>query len=380
MKRSPGIAIKLLTILMAIGIAGGLGWYTLDQKKEAETLSAQGTKSASFVDSKTADTQEENPIADIKKAKESSESLYTKLSKKEPVRIAVLGDTFGVSSGASEGHEWDAVLKDTLEKNYGSDVTIDNFAVAVTTAFQGYCTVKQNKWDDYDLAIVCFGSMDQNGEIGTFQRDYESIIRGLRRANSQMVIMPMVSTYVSDSNFSGTVRDIASQYGLTCVNMNNAFVDSGKSEDELTTDGVYPNDDGYALYANAIAVAIDQNVQSGVTVSTKKVSAQYDGVKEMDKFKFISADDLTYVSDNQYSYTGDATVLGISYEPAGSGSDSITIEVNGYTYKTIDCVTSYDLDKTHYAIGAVDLSEDDTVTITVNSDSGVKFNGITVSR
>ena len=370
----------MLTILMAIGIAGGLGWYTLDQKKEAETLSAQGTKSASFVDSKTADTQEENPIADIKKAKESSESLYTKLSKKEPVRIAVLGDTFGVSSGASEGHEWDAVLKDTLEKNYGSDVTIDNFAVAVTTAFQGYCTVKQNKWDDYDLAIVCFGSMDQNGEIGTFQRDYESIIRGLRRANSQMVIMPMVSTYVSDSNFSGTVRDIASQYGLTCVNMNNAFVDSGKSEDELTTDGVYPNDDGYALYANAIAVAIDQNVQSGVTVSTKKVSAQYDGVKEMDKFKFISADDLTYVSDNQYSYTGDATVLGISYEPAGSGSDSITIEVNGYTYKTIDCVTSYDLDKTHYAIGAVDLSEDDTVTITVNSDSGVKFNGITVSR
>ncbi len=380
MKRSPGVGIKLLTVMMAIGIAGGLSWYTLDQKKEAENLSAQGTKAASFVDSSTTDTQEENPIADIKNAKKSSESLYTKLSKKEPVRIAVLGDTFGVSSGASEGHEWDTVLKDTLEKNYGSDVTVDNFAVAVTTAFQGYCTVKQNKWDDYDLAIVCFGSMDQNGEIGTFQRDYESIIRGLRRANAQMVIMPMVSTYVSDSNFSGTVRDIASQYGLTCVNMNNAFVDSGKSEDELTTDGVYPNDDGYALYANAIAVAIDQNIQSGVTASTKKVSAQYDGVKEMDKFKFISADDLTYVSDNQYSYTGDATVLGISYEPASSGSDSIAIEVNGYTYKTIDCVTSYDLDKTHYAIGAVDLSEDDTVTITVNSDSGVKFNGITVSR
>lgn len=380
MKRSPGIFIKLLTVLMAIAIAAGLGWYTFNQKKAAENLSAQNKNSASFVDSNTEDAPQDNPISEIKNAKESSDSLYTKLSKKEPVRIAVLGDTFGASSGATEGNEWDTVLKSTLEQNYGSDVTIDNFAVAVTTAFQGYCTVKQNKWDEYDLAIVCFGSMDQNGEISTFQRDYESIIRGLRRANSQMVIMPMISTYVSDSNFSGTVRDIASQYQLTCVNMNNAFVDSGKDESELTTDGVYPNDEGYALYANAIAVAIDQNIQSGVTVSTKKISAQYDGVKEMDKFQFIKADDLTYVSDNEYSYTGDATVLGVSYEPAGSGSDSITIEVNGYTYKTIDCVTSYDLDKTHYAIGAVDLTEDDTVTIIVNSDSGVKFNGITVSR
>lgn len=379
MKRSPGILIKLLTILMAIGIAGGLGWYTMDQKEEAENLSAQNKSSASFVDKNTAE-EEEAANSDTQSGTKSADSLYTKLSNREAVHIGIIGDTFAVSSGASEGKEWDTVLKSTLEQNYESEVTVDNFAVAVTTAFQGYCTVKQNNWDDYDLVIVCFGSMDQNGEVATFQRDYESIIRALRRANSQMVIMPMISTYVSDSDFSGTVRDIASQYQLTCLNMNNAFVDSGKDESELTTDGVYPNDEGYALYANAVAVAIEENIQSGATVSSKKIAAQYNGVKQMDDFSFVNADDLTYVSDNEYSYTGDATVLGISYEPSSSGSDSITIEVNGYTYKTIDCVTSYDLDKTHYAIGAVDLSEDDTVTIIVNSENGAKLNGITISK
>lgn len=379
-KRSPGIAIKILTVLMAIGIACGLGWYTLNQKQEAESLAAEKKNDASFVDTQANESVENNETEAEKDEKKSTESLYTKLNKGKPIQMAVIGDTFGASSGASEGNEWDTVLKTQLEQAYGSEVTVNNYSVAVTTAFQGYCTTKQQTWDECDLVIVCFGSMDQNGELGTFQRDYESIIRGLYRANSEMVIMPMISTYVSDSNYSGTVRDIASQYHLTCVNMNNAFVDSGKDESELTSDGVYPNDEGYRVYADAIAKAIEENLQSNAEVSSEKVSAQYDGVKEMDDFTSISADDLTYVSDDEYSYTGDATVLGVSYEPVNSGSDSITIMVNGYPYRNIDCVTSYDLDKTHYAIGATDLSEDDTITIIVNSDAGVIFNGITISK
>ena len=380
-KKPTSLLTKLLTIVFALAIVAGLGWSLMRQNQEAQEL--EQNNSSTFVDkTEVIDTGEdtEDTPSETKKKKKETQTLYTKLSKGKAVKIAVIGDTFGASVGATPGMEWDVKLKEALEGTYKSEVTVDNFSVAVTTAYQGYCTVKQNDWDSYDLVLVCFGSMDQNGELSYFQRDYECIIRGLRAKNDGMVIMPMISTYVNDSNYSGTVRDIADQYHLDCLNMNNAFVDSGMEEEELTTDGTYPNDTGYQLYADSVANQIAENIQNNAEIYSSKVSAQYDGVREMDSLTFVSADDLVYVSDNEYSYTGDATVLGVSYQPVSTGSDTLTILVNGYPINTIDCVTSYDLDKTHYAIGASDLSEDDTVTIRVSNDSGMEFNGIMVSE
>ncbi|MGN1014002.1 MAG: SGNH/GDSL hydrolase family protein [Butyricicoccus sp.] len=382
-KKPTGILTKILTILFALVIVAGLAWSLLSRSQESQELE-ENTKST-FVDKvEVSDTEDEGnesqSTEDKKTKKEETQTLYTKLSKGNAVKIAVIGDTFGASVGATPGEEWYVKLKEKLQETYQSEVTVDNYSVAVTTAYQGYCTVKQNEWDSYDMVLVCFGSMDQNGELSYFQRDYESIIRGLRAKNDTMVIMPMISTYVNDSNFSGTVRDIADQYQLDCLNMNNAFVDSGMDEEELTTDGTYPNDTGYQLYADAVVKKIEENIQNNAEIYNGKVSAQYDGVREMDDLTFISADDLVYVSDNEYSYTGEATVLGVSYQPTSTGSDTLTILVNGYPVNTIDCVTSYDLDKAHYAIGASDLSEDDTVTIQVNNYSGMEFNGIMVSE
>lgn len=369
-KKAPGIFTKLFTVLFAVVIVIGLVWfYIYGAGSQVINLEGSGEPSSGFTD-----TEQEKTVK-----KNTGPNLYTKLSSGEAVRIAILGDTFGASEGASEGMEWDTQLGKLLQDTYSSEVTIDNLSIRVTTAYQGYCTVMQNEWTDYDLAIVCFGSMDQNGEAEDFQRDYEAIVRNLRNKNSNLVIMPMISTYVSDSDFSGTIRSIADQYGLSCLNMKNAFVDSGMDEADLTTNDIYPNDKGYGIYAQSIADTIQQNVQDNVGVPDGAVKILYKGVRKMRKFQQLEPSELNKISDTEYTYTGEAKLLGICYMPASSGSDTITVEVNGETVSTIDCVTSYDTDKLHYAIGAVGVEEGDTVTIHSNGYSGTEFEGIVIS-
>lgn len=373
-KKSPGLVTKIFTVVFACLIVAGLVWYYSGLEKQHQEL--ENSDSKTFADAKVTEEHSKD-----EEATTSSDSLYLKLSQGKPVNIAIIGDTFGASTGATEGNQWDAQLKNMLSEKYQSEVSINNLSVAVTKAFQGYCTVMNTDWSSCDLAIVCFGSMDQNDNLQTFERDYEAIIRNLRQKNSGMVIVPMISTYVSDSNFSGTVRDIAKHYSLPSVNMNNAFVDSGKDEMELTdSDGVYPNDEGYRLYAQAVLDTIAENIQSDAIIPPEEVKVKYDEVEEMEECEFLPLDDLTYVSDNEYSYTGDAAVIGVEYLPASSGDSKIDIQVNGYTVNTIDCVTSYDLDKTHYAIGATDLEDEDTVSIIIQSGDGMTVNGITVSH
>lgn len=368
-KKAPGFFTKFFTMVFSLVIVIGLVWfYVYGSGSESAMMQGSGEPSGSFTDveKETAASAEQS-------------NLYTKLTKGEPVSIAVIGDTFGTSEGATEGQEWDVQLHQLLADSYQSEITIDNLSVGVTTAFQGYCTVMQNEWDKYDLAIVCFGSMDQNSDVETFQRDYEALVRNLRNKNRSMVIMPMISTNVTESNYSETIRSVAMQYGLSCLNTNNAFVDSGLDESSLKVDDSYPNDTGYSLYAKLIADTIQQNIQDKVTVSDDPVKILYKGVRKMRKFKMIETADLTELWEGTYSYTGEAKLLGIRYLPADSGYDTITVSVNGVTVNTIDCVTSYNNDKPHYVIGAEGVEEGDTVTIAVDGYSGTEFQGITIS-
>lgn len=369
-KKAPGIFTKLCTVLFAVVIVIGLVWFYLyGAGSQIASLEGSGETSSGFTD-----TEQETTVQ-----RSTGPNVYTKLSSGEAVRIAIIGDTFGASEGASEGKEWDTQLSELLQNAYSSEVTIDNLSVSVTTAYQGYCTVMQKEWTEYDLVIVCFGSMDQNGELEDFQRDYEAIVRNLRNKNSNLVIMPMISTYVSNSEFSETIRSVAAQYGLSCLNMKNAFVDSGMDEAALTTNDIYPNDKGYEIYAQSIAGTIQQNIQDKVGVPEGSVKILYQGVRKMRKFQQLAPSDLNAVSSTEYTYTGAAKLLGIAYMPTSTGSDTITVAVNGETVSTIDCVTSYDTDEVHYAVGAVGVEDGDTVTISVNGYGGAEFEGIVIS-
>ena len=368
-KKAPGFFTKFFTIVFSLVIVIGLVWfYVYGSGSESVMMQGSGEPSGGFTDVK------EEPAVPAEQS-----NLYTKLTKGEPVSIAIIGDTFGTSEGATEGQEWDVQLHKLLSDTYQSEITMDNLSVGVTTAYQGYCTVMQNEWDKYDLAVVCFGSMDQSGDLETFQRDYEAIVRNLRNKNRSLVIMPMISTNVTESDYSETIRSVATQYGLSCLNTNNAFVDSGLDESALKLDDKYPNDTGYSLYAKLIADTIGQNISDKVAVSADPVKILYKGVRKMRKFEMIETADLTELWEGAYSYTGEAKLLGICYMPADGGYDTITVEVNGVTVRTIDCVTSYDNDKLHYAIGAEGVEEGDTVTITVEGYSGTEFKGIVIS-
>lgn len=386
-RNPPGIGSKLITLLLLAATVGGTSYYYINVENNAQAVQNGSAESMYFVDTiEDGTTTDSGSGTAAPVVSTSSKDMYTKLSKGETVNIAVVGDTFGKSTGATEGSEWSNVLADELTEKYGSEVNVVDYSVPQTSAYQGYCTAMEKNWSDIDLAILCYGATDQTDvEITSFQRNYEAAVRALMTKNPNMTVMPMISTYVSDSNFSGTIREVAEYYGLTCLNMNNAFVDSGYTEDELLSEGgIYPNDAGYKVYADYTAQQIDEIIQSNAAPQAANInntSALYADVMKMDEYTFIDVSELTEDYDGNYSLTGrTGRIVGVAYTTPQTEGDTITVYIDGVERSTVDCSSSYDTSDTHYSTVAAEVSKTSTITISTNFYNGAELLGVIVSK
>ncbi len=387
-RRSPGFGSKFLTVLLLAGLIGGTGFYYWNVENNAKKVQNGTAESMYFTDTivDRSELMQGSGSGIPSGVPASTDSFYKKLSEGEEVNIAVIGDTFAHSVGASKGQDWPTLLANKLTENYQSEVNLVRYTAPSSYAYQGYCTAMEKNWSDIDLVLFCYGAADQTDiEISSFERNFEAAIRGLMTKNPNMTIMPMISTYVSDSNFSGAIREIADHYGLTCLNMNNAFMDSGKTEDELTEGGIYPNDAGYAVYADGVVSAISANLDAGAATAVTRVNVAsiatlFDNVKKMDEYTFVSAEKMTQ-EDGAYTITGKTgRVVGIAYEPSESEGDSISVSVNWDSVAYIDCTSSYADGSARYIAVTNDVSKDSTVRVTPNTYGGAKFLGVVFSK
>lgn len=163
------------------------------------------------------------------------------------VNVLIVGDSIGTGAGKeTDGLQWFKQLQSYLRTVNKASVAVTNISMGGNTSYAGYVrTMDLDDSTDYDLAIICYGQNDGSDDFSTY---YESIIQAIRNKYPNCSIISILESSQRDytSNIT-TIQSICDHYGIPVADTIAAFNNSGKSYDDLTKDGVHPNDAGQTI-------------------------------------------------------------------------------------------------------------------------------------
>ena len=346
----------VLIILIVVMVAA-LSILMWDEKKKA---SAKAQELAKLNEQIFAENQAK---AEALKQKEAEDSFYQKLVDGFDVNVLIVGDSIAEGGQGEKG--WCTLLQNNLRKTYGNSVSFTNVSMGGNASYAGYVrTMALNDDVDYDLAIICYG---QNDGTDGFSTNYESIIRAIKNKYPDCSIISILeSSQRTYTEKMTTIQSICEHYSIPVADTIAAFNDSGKAYDDLTGDGVHPNDAGQEIYFETVKAVIDDNV----TASTGKmtdIDVINADVHKFDNFVWYDASsDFERVDDTTFTISVSATgVLGIDYT-FESGDNKADIYVDGELYKSPTVTFNYDFSQRHILV----VSDD----CTVKSEIKVVFN------
>lgn len=301
--------------------------------------------------------------AEALKQKEAEDSFYQKLVDGFDVNVLVVGDSIAEKGQGEKG--WCTLLQNNLRKTYGNSVSFTNVSMGGNASYAGYVrTMALNDNVDYDLAIICYG---QNDGADGFSTNYESIIRAIRSKYPDCSIISILeSSQRTYTEKMTTIQSICEHYSIPVADTIAAFNDSGKAYDDLTGDGVHPNEAGQEIYFETVKAVIDDNVAASTGKMTDIDVINAD-VHKFDNFVWYDANsDFERVDDTTFTISVGATgVLGIDYT-FESGDNKADIYVDGELYKSPTVTFNYDFSQRHILV----VSDD----CTVKSEIKVVFN------
>lgn len=301
--------------------------------------------------------------AEALKQKEAEDSFYQKLVDGFDVNVLVVGDSIAEGGQGEKG--WCTLLQNNLRKTYGNSVSFTNVSMGGNASYAGYVrTMALNDDVDYDLAIICYG---QNDGADGFSTNYESIIRAIRSKYPDCSIISILeSSQRTYTEKMTTIQSICEHYSIPVADTIAAFNDSGKAYDDLTGDGVHPNDAGQEIYFETVKAVINDNVtaSTGKMTDTDVINAD---VHKFDNFVWYDASsDFERVDDTTFTISVSATgVLGIDYTYE-SGDNKADIYVDGELFESPTVTFDYDFSQRHILV----VSDD----CTVKSEIKVVFN------
>lgn len=301
--------------------------------------------------------------AEALKQKEAEDSFYQKLVDGFDVNVLIVGDSIAEGGQGEKG--WCTLLQNNLRKTYGNSVSFTNVSMGGNASYAGYVrTMALNDNVDYDLAIICYG---QNDGADGFSTNYESIIRAIRSKYPDCSIISILeSSQRTYTEKMTTIQNICERYSIPVADTIAAFNDSGKAYDDLTGDGVHPNDAGQEIYFETVKAVIDDNVtaSTGKMTDTDVINAD---VHKFDNFVWYDASsDFERVDDTTFTISVSATgVLGIDYT-FESGDNKADIYVDGELFESPTVTFDYDFSQRHILV----VSDD----CTVKSEIKVVFN------
>lgn len=167
-------------------------------------------------------------------------------------------------------------LKDRVSFDYGAECTIHNISMSSNKSYAGY--VRTNLLDEditYDLAILCFG---QNDKDDPFPEEYEAVIRSILNRNPDCCIISILES--SQRTYTKKMQDLlelAEYYDIPVADTIAAFEESGFSYDNLSSDGVHPNEQGQEIYFSLLNRIIAENVQRSYEKKTRYLQALIKG-------------------------------------------------------------------------------------------------------
>ena len=328
-----GIVIVILSISLGV-----LLWMNkVEEEKRSAELQALNQKLY----------QEEQEKQEALKQQEKSDSFYQKLADGFDVNGIVVGDSIAQNGQGDNG--WCTLLQNHLRKTYGVRAALTNVSMGGNTSYAGYVrTMVLNDDVDYDLAIICYG---QNDGIDGFSTNYESIIRAIRSKYPDCSIISILeSSQRTYTEKMTTIQNICEHYSIPVADTIDAFNNSGKAYDDLTKDGVHPNDAGQEIYFETVKAVIDDNVAAS-TGKMSDVDVINADVHKFDNFVWYDASsDFERVDDLTFSLRIAASgVLGMDYN-FESGDNKADIYVDGELFKSPTVTFSYDFSQRHILV------------------------------
>jgi lysophospholipase L1-like esterase len=207
-----------------------------------------------------------------------------KLKSKEPLSIALLGDSISTGCNASGWVQvapfqppYYDLLVQNLKKVYGGEITLKNLSVGGKAADWGLKNIDKIIEAKPDLVILAFG---MNDACGRPERDYQADMTGMvsavRKALPQTEII-LVATSLGNSEWAAMHMDLFPKYrgvltrlcrpGIALADMTSmwAALLKHKCFYDLTANGVnHPNDFGHRVYAEVL---------SALLIPTEKLTA-----------------------------------------------------------------------------------------------------------
>lgn len=338
------IILSIIIVLLAV-LLGVLLWMNkVEEDKKSAELRALNKKLF----------QEEQEEAEALKQIEAEDSFYQKLADGFDVNVLVVGDSIAEGGQGEKG--WCTLLQNNLRKTYGNSVSFTNVSMGGNASYAGYVrTMALNDNVDYDLAIICYG---QNDGFDGFSTNYESIIRAIRSKYPDCSIISILeSSQRTYTEKMTTIQNICEHYSIPVADTIAAFNNSGKAYDDLTGDGVHPNEAGQEIYFETVKAVIDDNVaaSTGKMADVDVINAD---VHKFDNFIWYDASsDFERVDDTTFTISTSASgILGIDYTYE-SGDNKADIYVDGELFESPTVTFDYDFSQRHILV----VSDDCTV-------------------
>ncbi len=325
-----------------------LGILMWNEKKESNAKAEELTKLNEQI------FAENQAKSEALKQKDAEDSFYQKLSDGFDVNVLVVGDSIAENGQGEKG--WCTLLQNNLRKTYGNSVSFTNVSMGGNASYAGYVrTMALNDDVNYDLAIICYG---QNDSTDGFSTNYESIIRAIRSSYPDCSIISVLeSSQKTYTEKMTTIQSICEHYSIPVADTIDAFNNSGKAYDDLSNDGVHPNDAGQEIYFETVKSVIDDNVAAS-TGKMSDVDVINADVHKFDNFVWYDASsDFERVDDTTFAISTSASgILGIDYTYE-SGDNKADIYVDGELFESPTVTFDYDFSQRHILV----VSDDCTV-------------------
>ncbi len=203
----------------------------------------------------------------------------TKLKAKEPLTIALLGDSISTGCNASGWTQvppyqpaWQDLFVMRLEKAFGAKVTLRNFAVGGTDTGWGLTQIGQLTDANPDLVILAFGMNDSGGrEPASYGANMKAMVDAVRKArpNAEFIL---VATMLGNKDWVALHQDYFPAYrdelahlcgpGVVLADMTSMWAEllKHKLDWDMTGNGVnHPNDFGHRVYAQVLTSLVLKN-------------------------------------------------------------------------------------------------------------------------
>ena len=202
-----------------------------------------------------------------------------KLTAKQPIAIALLGDSISTGCNASGWAKtapfqppYQDLLVLKLQSAYGAKVSLKNFAVGGTGTGWGLTQTGKLIEAKPDLVVLAFGMNDSGGlPAAQYQANIQGMIDAVRKARPDTEFI-LVATMLGNKDWTVLHQELFPQYrdalaslcgpGIALADITSVWTEllKHKKDWDLTGNGVnHPNDFGHRIYAQVLLALITKN-------------------------------------------------------------------------------------------------------------------------